>query len=62
MPSEKAQPLTADEIEAIIPHALRAGDLEGVEACIRLLVIVDPRRAADVFDTLRLGVRLAGRQ
>lgn len=52
---------TADELEQLIVHALEAGDVEGAVLALRLLVGVDARRAAAVYDTMKAGLLLRGR-
>jgi hypothetical protein len=50
---------TPDQLEAIFHAALTAGDAQGVEAAIRVMVGVDPRRAERLYDDLKFAVRLA---
>ena len=50
---------TADQLEAMFHAALSAGDVEGVEAAIRVMVTVDPHRASELWDMLELAVSLA---
>ena len=51
---------TADGCVEIIKVSLERRDWQGVEAGLRALVVVDPRKAADVYDTMRVGLMLAG--
>ena len=50
---------TADQLEAVFHAALTAGDVRGVDAALRVMVAVDPRRAATLYDDLRTAVRVA---
>ncbi len=49
---------TADQCEAIFHAALGEGDPDGVEAALRCLVVQDPRRAADLFETAKVSLQL----
>ena len=49
---------TTDQIVETIGAALRAGDMRGVEACLRVLAVQDPHRAQDVLDVLNVGLSL----
>jgi hypothetical protein len=51
--------MTATEIEALLLACLKAGDIPGVETCLMRMVIVDPKRAALLYDTMRVGVEIA---
>lgn len=51
--------LTADQCEEIFHAALRRGDARGVEAALTLLAALDPRRAASLFDQIRLALSVA---
>ena len=53
-------PWTADQLTEAIRCALRARDMEAVAYFLRLLAVVDPHRAQDVYDTLQLGLTIAG--
>lgn len=50
---------TADQLEAIFHAAIKAGDAKGVHAALRVMVTVDPHRAADLYDTLDLALKIA---
>lgn len=50
---------TADRLEEIFHAALAAGDTKGVDAALRVMVTVDPRRASDLYDSLVLAIQLA---
>lgn len=49
----------ADRLCQGIARAIETHDIEAVPHMIRVLCMVDPHRAADVYDTLRLGLALA---
>ncbi len=49
---------TADDLERLFYVALRVGDTEGVDAALRVLCTVDPRRAGHIHEALRLAVDL----
>lgn len=51
-------PLTADQLEALIHAALKAGDITTVGAALHALAAVDPSRAAAMYDTLQLGLAI----
>lgn len=53
-------PVTGENLEPVFLAALAAGDVEGVEHCIRLAVAVDPERAAKWWDELQFAVRCRG--
>lgn len=50
----------AEQCMEILHLSLERGDMQGVEAALRVLVVVDPRLAADAYDTMRLGLKLRG--
>jgi hypothetical protein len=50
--------LTAEDLEAGIAKALEARDMPAVVDFLRVLVTVDPQRAALVYDTLTVGIAL----
>lgn len=50
---------TGDQLEQVFHAALTAGDAEGVEAALTVMVGVDPRRAERLYDDLRTAVRVA---
>lgn len=54
-----AIPWTADQLTEGIHRALRARDMEAVTDFLRVLAAVDPQRAQDVCDTLKLGLAIA---
>lgn len=45
-------PWTADQVEAMFHAALGAGDIEGVDAALRVLLTLDTRRAIQLYDEL----------
>jgi hypothetical protein len=51
-------PWTAEQLTGGIANAIKARKFDAVEHFLRLLVVVDPQRAEDVWDTLQLGVLL----
>jgi hypothetical protein len=55
-----AIPYTADQLTGGIANAIKAREFEAVEHFLRLLVVVDPKRAEEVWDTLQLGILLGG--
>lgn len=50
---------TADELEAFIPYLLHCGDMYGTVCAVRMLVPLDPDRAARVYDALELGLAMS---
>ena len=52
-----SQPFTADQLEAIFLRAVGAGDTKGVDAALRLMTTVDPRRAARLYDNLKFALQ-----
>lgn len=53
-------PWTVDQVEWLFHAALKAGDGEGVEAAIRVMLTVDRQRAVDLWDALQAALLLAG--
>jgi hypothetical protein len=51
-------PWTADQLTEGIHRALKAQDMEGVTAFLRLLVAVDPDRAEGVHDAIQAGLTM----
>jgi hypothetical protein len=51
--------LTPDQLEKCVHRALEAHDVEAVEGYLLLMALKDPHRAADIVETLKIGVRLA---
>ena len=49
---------TDAQLEAGIANALRAGNIEAVRDMLLVLSSQNPGRAADVFDTLKLGLKI----
>ncbi|WP_086853374.1 hypothetical protein [Amycolatopsis kentuckyensis] len=54
--------LTPDQLEKCIHRALEARDVQAVEGYLLLMALKDPRRAQDLIDTLKVGLRLAEEQ
>lgn len=52
---------TADEVEAFLLAALKAADMEGVDAALRVMVTIDPARAKVLYDTMKVALELRGR-
>lgn len=52
--------IDADTCESIFHAALARGDIKGVEAALTVMAPQDPRRAELLFNTLKLGLALAG--
>lgn len=50
---------TADQLEDVFHAALKDGDIEGVEAAIRVMVTVDPKRAVALYDDLQTALAIA---
>lgn len=50
---------TDAQLEAGIVNALKARDMEAVEAIMLVLAGQNPARAEQVFDTLKVGVAIA---
>ena len=48
-----------ESIEACFSIALKAGDIEGVEAALRVMVGIDPARAVELYDQLMTAVVIA---
>lgn len=51
-------PWTADELTEGVHRALKARDMEAVADFLRVLAMVDPARAQDVYDTLQLDLAI----
>ncbi len=56
------QALTPDQLEACIHRALQAHDVQAVEGYLLLMTLKDPHRAADLVETMKVGIRLAKEQ
>lgn len=56
---EHIRSLDPDILERAFLEAVGRGDTEGVEAFLRLLVVVDPARAARLYDDLNTALRVA---
>jgi hypothetical protein len=46
-------------LEEAIINALKAGDLAAVETFLSVMALRDPKRAEEIMDTLRTGLRIA---
>lgn len=49
---------TADQLSDIVIVALDSGDMEGVVAALRVMAVVDPRRAAETLAAIELGLAM----
>lgn len=49
---------TADQLVFSIKQALHDHEVTVVPGLIKLLAVIDPSRAQDVLDTIKLGIRL----
>lgn len=49
---------TADQLSDIVIVALDSGDMEGVVAALRVMAVVDPRRAAETLAAIELGIAM----
>jgi hypothetical protein len=47
---------TADQCEQIFHAALKQGDIRGVEAALRILIVHDPYRAERLMDLARMAL------
>ncbi len=56
---EWAQSLTADDCEYMFHKELEKGDMRGVEATLRLLVVKDPHRAQRLIDLTQMALIVA---
>jgi hypothetical protein len=54
--------LTAEQLTGVVADALRMRDLEAATAALMQLAVIDPVRAQEVYDTIQLGLRMAGRR
>ena len=52
-------PSNADHLEHLLHESLGRGDMQGVEASIRALLVVDTRRALRIVDDLKFALRVA---
>lgn len=52
---------TAEQLTDAIARALHDGNVDAVEGLLRMLAVVDPHRAQDVYDTIQAGLAIAGR-
>ena len=59
--TEPAPPdrLTADQLQELITACLAARDFDLVIAALHAMVPIDPHRAGDIYDTIKLGCTLA---
>lgn len=51
---------TSDDLATGIERAMKARDFEAVVDLLKALVGVDPHRASLIYDTLQVGIALAG--
>ena len=51
--------LTADDLDTLVRKAHEVGDAEGVQSALVALAVVDPARAADLLDALKISLDLA---
>lgn len=51
--------LTADDCERIFHAALSKGDVQGVEAALRVMAVKDPHRAQRLMDLTRMALIIA---
>ena len=51
--------MTADDCERIFHAALGVGDIQGVEAALRLMAAKDPHRAQRLMDLTRMALIVA---
>lgn len=49
---------TADQLSDIVIVALDSGDMEGVVAALRVMAVVDARRAAETLAAIELGLAM----
>ena len=49
---------TADQLSDIVIVALDSGDMEGVVAALRVMAVVDPKRAAETLAAIELGLAM----
>lgn len=56
----EGQQFTSDEIVDTIHHALENREIGAIDGLMKLLAVRDPHRAADLMDTLKAGLFLAG--
>jgi len=50
---------TSAQLVEVFHAALTAGDADGIEAVLRVLVVVDPRKAVELYDALKTAVAAA---
>ena len=50
---------SAEVLENIFHAALSAGDTQGVDAALRLLVVQDPRRAVKLYEETKTALKIA---
>lgn len=53
---------TADDWELLLHACLERGDIQGVEAVLRVLAVKDPARAQLIVDLMRFAVNEPNRQ
>lgn len=53
------QQYTPEQIEAVIPEAIRRSDWPAVESLLAMLAVIAPHRAQAVIDTIGIGATLA---
>lgn len=49
---------TADQLSDVVIVALNVGDMEGVVAALRVMAVVDPRRADEMLSAIELGLAM----
>ena len=45
-------------VEEILVRCLQTGDMKGVDAAIRVLAVIDPRRCDEIVDAMKAGLVL----
>lgn len=51
--------MSVEEWQALVNKCIAQGDVEGVGHALRLMVLDKPREADELFQTLRIGLRIA---
>ncbi len=49
---------TADQLSDVVIVALNVGDMESVVAALRVMAVVDPRRADEMLSAIELGLAM----
>ena len=52
-------PWTVEALEEVLVASVQSGDVEGVNAALRVMATIDARRAAELLDVMNAGLAVA---